>query len=64
MVAGVFGTVCSVYKPVISRGKVVALSHVAVVIGRLCHWHLRLLELLTDLRWPLDGLLVIVWRQA
>jgi len=53
LLAASLGTVCSVYKPMIAGGEVVTLAHVAVVVGCLFDWHLRLLELLADLRRPL-----------
>jgi hypothetical protein len=51
----VVGPVCSVYEPVIARTEVVALPDIGVG-GRFFNWHLRLLELLADLRWPLTAL--------
>lgn len=56
LLAASLGTVRSVYKPMIAWGEVVALAHVAVVVGCLFDWHLRLFELLADLRRPLVSL--------
>jgi hypothetical protein len=43
---------CSVNKAVIAWGEVVALAYV-VIVGCFGDWHLRLLELLAHLGWPL-----------
>ena len=61
MLVTILGAICSVYQTVISRGEVVALAYVAVVIGCLVDGHMRLLELLADLGWPLGALSAVGW---